>query len=372
MRGGILRILVLGGYGNFGARICRRLVSDDHEVIAAGRDPDRGHRTAGFDRRIGKAKLDIAGSDLTGKLGELSPDLVIHCVGPFQGQDYRVALASLAVDAHYIDLADGRVFVADFAAAVNPAAQAAERLAITGASTLPALSSAVLDSMVDRFAALEDIQISIAPGQRAARGAATIRAVFSYLGRPFKWLEDGTWRDAYGWQELRRLQFAGVGTRWAAACDVPDLELLPARYPGVKTLQFRAALELGVQHFLLAGVASLRRLGVPIPIECWAHQLNQVASWLDLFGSECGAMLVSVTGTKKDGRRQRVEWHLTADDNDGPEIPCMAAILLTNKLARGEVTARGAMPCMGLLTLDEFEPEFARWGIETRIKEISL
>lgn len=367
-----MKILVLGGYGNFGARICRRLASDKHDVIAAGRDPDRGQQTAGFDNHIGKAKLDIADPDLLGKLCELSPDIVIHCVGPFQGQDYRIALASLTAGAHYIDLADGRAFVAEFAAAVNPAAQAAGRLAVTGASTLPALSSAIFDSLVDRFDTMGEIQISIAPGQRAARGVATIRAVFSYLGRPFKWLENGEWRNAYGWQELRRLQFAGVGTRWAAACDVPDLELLPARYPGVKTLQFRAALELGVQHFMLAGVAGLRRMGVPIPVERWAHQLDQVAGWFDRFGSECGAMLVSVTGTKKDGRGQRVEWHLTADDNYGPEIPCMAAILLANKLARGEINARDAMPCMGLLTLDEFQPEFDRWGIETSIREIPL
>jgi hypothetical protein len=64
-----------------------------------------------------------------------------------------------------------------------------------------------------------------------------------------------------------------------------------------------------------------------------------------------------------------VAWHLAADDSHGPEIPCMAAILLARKIARNQVAERGAHPCMGYLKLEEFEPEFARWGIRTSIVE---
>lgn len=367
-----MRILVIGGYGNFGARICRAFAREGADVIAVGRDPERGHREAGFDANIGKAPLDTSDPELAQNIRALSPTIVIHCAGPFQGQDYRVALASLAAGAHYIDLADGRAFVTDFAAAVGPAARSAGLLAVTGASTLPALSSAVVDALKGRFASLEDIQSSIAPAQRSPRGTATLRAVFSYVGKPFKWLQDGTWRAAHGWQELRRLRFADLGTRWAAACDVPDLELFPARYPGLKTMQFRASLEFGAEHFLLAAVAGLRRWRVNLPIERWAAPLDRLATRLDRFGGEQGGMLVSLTGTKPDGSRTRVEWHLTAGSDHGPEIPCMPAILVARKLMRGALTTRGAMPCMGLLNLDEFTPEFVRWGISTQIREAVL
>ena len=60
-------------------------------------------------------------------------------------------------------------------------------------------------------------------------------------------------------------------------------------------------------------------------------------------------------------------WSLTAPNGNGPEIPCMATLLLAERLAAGTLTARGAMPCMGLLTLDAFTPHFARWGMQTRI-----
>ena len=62
------------------------------------------------------------------QLKALNPDLVIHCAGPFQGQDYRVALASMACDAHYIDIADGRDFVGRFVDAVGPGGKSGRAL----------------------------------------------------------------------------------------------------------------------------------------------------------------------------------------------------------------------------------------------------
>jgi hypothetical protein len=352
------RVVVLGGHGNFGARICRALAGDAAiEVLAAGRRP-------GSD-----LQLDLSAPDFAARLRAASPRIVVHCAGPFQGQDYRVARAALAAGAHYIDIADSRSFVARFGGQLDGEARAAGRLALSGASTLPALSAAVLDDLAPRLRALEEVRIAIAPGQRAPRGAATLAGVLTYAGKPFKWLSGGEWRDAWGWQELTRLRFARMGTRWAAACDVPDLELVPLRYPGLRTVEFRAALELSIQQLFLWLAAGLRRSGVPVPIERWGKPLDRVASMLDGFGGEYGGMLVSLVGTRADGARRRLEWHLTAPANDGPEIPCMAAILVARKLARDAIAARGAYPCTGFLALREFEPEFARWRITTAIEE---
>ena len=364
-----MRVIVIGGYGNFGARVCRGLaVSPGMEVVAAGRHPERGQ--GAFDGlKLQHAKLDHSARDFPAALKRLAPDLVIHCAGPFQSQDYRVALAALAAGAHYLDLADGRQFVARFSHHVHSAARAAQRIAISGASSLPALSSAVIDSLIARLAHIEEIQIAIAPGQRAAPGEATVAAVLGYAGRRFKWRSGGAWRDAWGWQELKRMRFYGLGARWAAACDVPDLELFPKRYPGVRTIEFRASLESGSQQSALWLAALLRRRGMSLPIERWARPLARIASWMDAFGGDLGGMLVSLSGRRPDGSRARIEWHLTADAQHGPEIPCMAAILLARKLAQGAVAQPGAYSCMGFLTLPEFETEFARWRITTVVKE---
>src|SRR5258706_7682244 len=147
-----MRIVVLGGYGNFGARMCRAVVArGDSEVIAAGRDPAGSRQTAGLKAGIGRARIDLAAHNFAGALHDLSPAVVVHCAGPFQGQGYHVAEAAIAAGAHYIDLADGRDFVANFAERMHAPARAAGVLAVAGASTLPALSSAVLDSVARRL-----------------------------------------------------------------------------------------------------------------------------------------------------------------------------------------------------------------------------
>src|SRR5271169_1218490 len=110
-----MRVVVIGGLGNFGARICRRLGSESGiEVIASSRHAIGVSQSACFET----ARLDICSSAFASELQSLKPDLVVHCAGPFQGQDYRVALASLACGANYIDIADGREFVVGFASAV--------------------------------------------------------------------------------------------------------------------------------------------------------------------------------------------------------------------------------------------------------------
>jgi hypothetical protein len=357
-----MRTLVIGGSGNFGGRIVRALRSDAAmELFVAGR-----HRRAGA---VPAVTLDIRAPDFAEQLRALSPELVIHCVGPFQGQDYRVAKATLGAGAHYVDLADGREFVTGFAAQMNELAIAAGRVAISGASTLPGLSSAVVEHLQEGLSRLESIQVIIAPGNRAPRGEATLAAVFSYLGCDFPVLHEGRWKRVWGWMDLRRLRL-DIGWRLAAACDVPDLTLFPARFPGVQSVNFHATLEFGVQHLALWILAALRRSGLPLRVDRWAIGLNRFAGMFDAIAGDQGGMLVSVVGQGSGGRVRRT-WQLIAPAQNGPEIPCMAAILLARRLANGEPLAAGASACIGFLKLSAFGPEFSRWGITTRLEATS-
>jgi saccharopine dehydrogenase-like NADP-dependent oxidoreductase len=360
-----MRVIILGGSGNFGARIVRALHRDPPiELLVAGRT---ACPLTGADD-VSAVILDIASPDFAERLKALSPGLVIHCVGPFQGQDYRVATASVAAGAHYLDLADGRDFVVDFAKQLNPQAIAAGRVAISGASTLPALSSAVLETLREELSIVESIEVVIAPGQLAPRGAATLAAAFSYLGRPIRIWCDGRWHRAWGWMGLRSFRL-DIGSRLGAVCDVPDLALFPRLYPGVQHVSFHAALEFRAQHLALWCLAALRRVGLPLPVSRWAVALNRWAGLFDWAAGDKGGMCVSTVGVRADGARVRRTWQLTTKAEEGPEIPIMPAILLTRRLAQGDVIRPGAYPCMGFLTLRDFAPEFARRGITTRVEE---
>ncbi|MCC4587844.1 saccharopine dehydrogenase NADP-binding domain-containing protein [Xanthomonas sp. NCPPB 1067] len=364
------RVVVLGGFGHFGARIVRALAATPTiHVIAAGRHPGEVavHWPDAAPGRISTCRLDIDAGDFMTRLAATGADALVHTAGPFQGQAYAVARRCLQAGMHYIDLADGRAFVRDFAAALDAPARQAQRVAISGASTLPALSSAVVDALLPQFSALHEIRMVIAPAQATPLGLATVRAVLSYCGMPFSWWHDGRWQQVVGWAQPERVRFAHLAGRLAAPCDVPDHDLLPQRYPGVRTVQFRAALEVAFLQRCLAAIAWLRQHGMPLPMERLAAALARAGRCFDRFGTELGGMRVRLRGVGQQGLPLQLDWDLTAPMLHGPEIPCFAAILLIRKLAAGQPLPVGAHACMGLLTLDDFEGAFSAWQMTTAV-----
>jgi saccharopine dehydrogenase-like NADP-dependent oxidoreductase len=359
--------LVLGGYGNFGARICRALATDSNiELQVAGRDLEQARRLANsLGGQATAVSIDCNAPDFGRALGAMGVGLVIHVAGPFQQQSYAVALAAAGTGAHYIDLADGRRFVCDFPQALDAAFRQAGRTGISGASTVPALSSAAVDHLCADWRAIHAIDTCIAPAQTAPRGKATLAAVLSYCGKPIPVWRDGQWTQAAGWAAPERVEFKRMRPRIGALCDIPDLELFPARYDVRDRVMFRAALEVAATQRAFAVLAKLRGMGLLKRPERWAGVLDHIAGVFDPLGTPLGGMVVRVEGLDDAGRPARRAWHIAADHDHGPEIPCMAAIVLARKLAAGEAMAPGAFTAAGLLSLGEFEPEFAKWGMVT-------
>jgi len=61
-----------------------------------------------------------------------------------------------------------------------------------------------------------------------------------------------------------------------------------------------------------------------------------------------------LSGIGRDGGPLRARFFLIARSGHGPYIPCMPAILLARRLARGDLTERGARPCLDLITLPDY------------------
>jgi len=362
-----VKLLILGGYGNFGARIARALTGRPGiELLIGGRNEAPAQALA---RALGATalRLDAASDVLASILGDAGVELVIHTAGPFQQLDYHVAEAAAAAGCDYIDLADGRRFVCDFGAALDARFRAAGRVAVSGASSVPGLSSAVLEAFRGHFEVLDSVDICIAPAQRAPRGAATLAGVLSYCGEPVRAWQGGRWVDVVGWAGVAPVAFARMPARRAAWCDVPDLELLPQRYAPLRSVSFRAALELGLAQSTFALLARLRHWRCLPPMVRFARPLQVVSRLFDSLGSETGGMVVRLRGLDRERRRLGLAWHVTAPSNHGPEIPCMAAIALALRLAAGERLEAGARACLGLVRLPEFEAQFARWGMRSEL-----
>lgn len=282
------RVVLLGATGVFGTRLARRLVADRRfETILSGRTRSTLEALATqWDGQVGVARLDVLAEDFAGRLASLEPQLVIHAAGPFQTQDYRVAEACLACGSHYVDLADGRDFVAGISR-LDAVARAAGRLVVSGASSVPALSSAVVDALLPRFARLERIESAISPGNRTPRGDASVASILGYCGRPIRIWRDGRWQLGSGWMDTRRVRLAGT-RRLVGLCEVPDLELFPARYPAVRTVLFRAGLEQPILHMGTWLAAVLVRLGVIRDLPRHAVRLRRWSERFISLGSDVG------------------------------------------------------------------------------------
>ncbi|HXX93374.1 MAG TPA: saccharopine dehydrogenase, partial [Planctomycetota bacterium] len=79
-------ILILGGTGVFGSLVAEEL--SDLPLVISSRSLPRARRLAS---RLGRAEARAI--DLGGPLDFSFASIVIHCAGPYQGQDLRVVEA---------------------------------------------------------------------------------------------------------------------------------------------------------------------------------------------------------------------------------------------------------------------------------------
>jgi saccharopine dehydrogenase-like NADP-dependent oxidoreductase len=289
-------VLVLGGYGFFGNRIAQALASDRTiKLVLAGRNLEQATRAAGalgLPVKSGVA-LDTREPKLAGSLKELQVDTVIQTAGPFQDQDYRVARAAIDAGCNYIDLADGRAFVAGIRT-LDDLARARGVTVISGASSVPALSSGVVDRYLERFGRLNAIRMGISSGARAP-GLATVKGVFSNDGKSFLALQNGIWRGKFGWLDLTRHEFPQpLGSRWLGNCDIPDLDLFPKRYPTVETVSFQAGFASNLGHLVVWSLAGLVKLKILPSLGSFAGPLNRISRWIEPLVSR--EFLLHVTG----------------------------------------------------------------------------
>jgi len=364
------RVLIIGGYGNFGGYVARALASDSNiELLIGGRSQTEAKA---FAKQLGAAnpaegcKLDIDGN-LAGRLSELRPKLVIHTSGPFQTQDHRVARAAIAAAAHYLDLADARHFVATIGE-LDADARRAGVAVIAGASSVPCLTAAFVDRYRPRFGQLEKAAYGISAAQATNRGLGTAAAILSYVGKPFSVLRNDIRKRVFGWQGLHAVRYPELGRRLFGYCDVPDLEIFPSRYSGLRNLEFAAGHELAILHLGTWLLSWLVRLRLVQSLAPYAQRLFHWSLLFDAFGSDKSGFHMFLEGRSKNGAPMLVTIFMIARRAHGPNIPCMPAIILAKRIAAGNAPEAGARPCLDLIDLDELMRGLAHLDVTTLVR----
>ena len=301
-----MKVLVIGGTGVFGALLCDLLDRDGHAVTIASRSTPEN------------AAFPHLQFDRNGPLDAVNGfDVVVDAAGPFHAygnEPYRIARAAITVGAHYFDLSDN----ADFCQGINALdtdAKAADVSVVSGMSSVPAISSAVVTALCEGQQPLM-IESAIVPGNKAPRGRSVVESILSQTGMDYQVTQDGRQESERSWSDPRVYDIGKGHHRQAWRIEVPDQRLFPQHF-NCPTVTFRAGLELGVMNYSLGVLSWLRgRIGFKIP--SWmVSGVLAIAKLLASFGTDIGGMVVAVTVPDGTGF-VRKSWTLLAENGDGP------------------------------------------------------
>jgi hypothetical protein len=376
-----MKIIILGGYGIFGGRLCHLLAIDVRiALFVAGRNhqsaeafcqtlPPGAQRTPlQFDRD----------RDIVEQVQQVRPDLIIDASGPFQiyGADpYRLVKACLAHGINYMDFADGSDFVKGIHQ-FDEQAKSKNLFVLSGVSSFPVLTAAVVRHLSQDLGRVNAIRGGIAPSPFAVVGLNVIRAISAYAGKPVNLVRDGRRATAYALTEGMRYTISPSGrlplnSTYFSLADVPDLQVLPELWPELHDIWMGAGPVPESLHRLLNALAWLVRIRILPSLSPFARlflYVINVARW----GEHRGGMFVEIDGCKQDGEKVTRSWHLLAEGNDGPFIPCMALEALILRIMDGNRPKAGARPASRDLELVDYDRLFKRRTIFTGQRETAV
>lgn len=373
-----MRILVLGGYGVFGGRLCQLLAPDTRlSLMVAGRSyetaknfcqalPEGAYREPLLFDRNANAEEQIA---------RVRPDVVIDASGPFQayGTDpYCLVKACLANSVNYMDFADGSDFVKGVCQ-FDAEAKEKNLFVLSGVSSFPVLTAAVVRKLSTDYRRIKSIRGGIAPSPFAGVGMNVIRAISAYAGKRVALVRDGKPAFAYALTEATRFTISPPGrlplnnTRFSLV-DVPDLQVLPELWPKLDDIWMGSGPVPEILHRMLSFLAWLVRLRILPSLSAFAPLFYHAVNMLR-WGEHRGGMFVEVTGVKENDEVTTRSWHLIAEGSDGPFIPCMALEAIIWRILSGNKPIGGARPASGDLELGDYERLFKLRTIYTGERE---
>jgi hypothetical protein len=352
-------VLLIGATGVFGQRLARHLATfEGIRLTLTSRDIKKATaltkeiKASGANAPMQALALDT-NQGLLSHLKHLKPWLVIDASGPFQTADYAVPKAALSAGAHYIDIADAREYLKGFAM-LDAEAKASGLVALAGASSTPALSSAVIAALTKDWARIDCVDIAIVPGGKSEVGPAVIKAILTYVGKPIPSLNEGHYGTINAWVNSQILIIPGLGKRRIAPVETADVELVAPHFKVQQRLLFQAGLESPIEQWGIIALSHVKRLGLLGNLTGLAPLLQFARRFTRLFTGDRGAMVVTATGLDQNGKTVSGEWQLIANNGDGPNVPVMAAASAVKALLRNEIPT-GAQPCINVMLLEAIE-----------------
>ena len=363
------RVVLIGATGVFGRRLARHLARmDGIELVLTSRSSGKAQALAQGLTTEASVPISGAGLDrdreLVASLAALRPWLVIDASGPFQQQGYEVPTAALLLGAHVVDLADARGYLSGYGPQLDALAKQRGLVALAGASSTPALSATAARELSEGWERLDSIEIAITPGGRSEVGPSVIAAILSYAGKPVPIWREGELQAIPAWGVGEVVDMPGLGRRRVAPVETVDAETLGPDLAVKSRVSFSAGLEAGIEQWGLALLAWLRRRGWVADLAPLVPYLVMARKITRLWTSDRGGMRVAISGIDSKGRPRRAYWSLLAQNDDGPQVPTLAAAAVVRALFTDGI-APGARSAAEALDLAAIEAEMTPYAIST-------
>lgn len=360
-------VVVLGGYGGAGRRLCRELLArTDARVAVAGRDARKAvELSAELDRAFpGRAEARTVD---TSQADSLSPALegarVVVAATTSAPDAPRVASAALDAGADYVDLFFAPATPGRLAPHAERARELGRVLVTQGGfhPGLPAVYARRGAAFLDRY---DSARVAFVMHERVEDPRSIAEIVDMVADFHADVWDGGAWRRA-GSNDALRVDFGpDFGRRTCWPMDLAEMRELPAklglRQAGVYVAGFNAFTDYVV--FPLAALSFALRRG--LLRDFWARAL---AFGINRFSrTPEGVVFVLLADGLAGGKPTRLEWRTTCDSAYGftvlPVVSCIGQLL-------DGTSARPGLHCMGLLvdperTLDDL----ARWGVRHELR----
>ncbi len=365
------RVLLIGSTGTFGQRLASHLAQmPELHVFLASRSKERAQEiekrliSAGALARLECVAMRVE-RGLEATLDAIKPWLVIDASGPFQFAGYDVPKAALKAGAHFIDLADAPDYLIGFGRSLNELATSKGLVALAGASTTPALTTAVVDHVTRGWQRVDAIDIAIVPGGSNTVGPALAAAVLTQAGVEIAAYRHGRFSQVHGWTMGARMTVPRFGTFRVTPAETVDPLIMPERYKLKSRMTFSAGLVSQLEQRGFEVLAWLRRIGVCKKFDWLIPALVAGRKFTQLFCDERGGMVVRACGIDAAHRWTESIWSLVAENGNGPNVPILPIVAAVRVLLANGFPV-GARMIEGEIPLARLEAEFNRLAISTR------
>jgi hypothetical protein len=355
------KVVVYGGTGFFGRLVVQDLLDHSNaSVIIASRQPKDIQFKTDDPTRV---KLFISDIEDIGSIVRViqGTDVVISCLGPFQGQSLSLIKACIDHKINYVDVADDRDFLIRAHQLKNKIDEAGIQVFI-GCSVIPGISSLLTRYSLDNNQKAKTVRIFITPGTRYARGPGSFACLLATLGQSFCVPWKGSHKAIQGWTGREKVLFPPpINKRWVYfVVDSPDYHLQPF-YFNSQTVEFKIGAEFDYLNQSLAFVNKLKSifgiktLNVLIPL------FRKIIGFAGLFGTTRGGVMVEVS--PEEGNPSSTITTSVYTGEHGEVIPAILPSIATQMILKKEILDQGIVSLAHWLPKERFIEEFNKRDI---------